>query len=235
MNERMNSTPSTQTLTFAANLMMELSSKHLLKHPFYKQWSDGTLCKDKLKTYARQYYHHVSAFPRYLSATHSNCESITARQVLLDNLIDEEKGESNHPELWLRFAEGVGATREAVQTEELLPETRKLIDTFMSSSRSSYAEGLGALFAYEHQVPEIAQFKSDALEKHYDVPANGSGAEFFRVHAQADVYHTQAVSELLNQLSPEDKELAMKAAFEASTQLWEFLDGMHATGVAVAS
>ena len=28
--------------------------------------------------------------------------------MLLDNLIDEEKGSENHPELWMRFAEGMG-------------------------------------------------------------------------------------------------------------------------------
>ena len=109
-----------------------------------------------------------------------------------------------------------------------MPETQELIDTFMAASKSSYAEGLGALFAYEHQVPEIAKFKTDALDKHYQGPAGSPGSEFFRVHATADVYHTQAVSELLNQLSSSDKEIAVKAAFKASTQLWQFLDGMHA-------
>ncbi|WP_010597846.1 iron-containing redox enzyme family protein [Rickettsiella massiliensis] len=57
-----------------------------------------------------QYYHHVEAFPRYLSATHSNCLSAAAREVLLDNLNDEEgsNGRESHPDLWLQFAKGLG-------------------------------------------------------------------------------------------------------------------------------
>ena len=35
-------------------------------------------------------------FPRYLSSIHSNCEDISVRQEILDNLIDEERGNDNH-------------------------------------------------------------------------------------------------------------------------------------------
>ena len=37
------------------------------------------------------------------------------RQQMLDNLWDEEHGKDNHAELWLRFAEGIGVSREDVQ------------------------------------------------------------------------------------------------------------------------
>ncbi len=213
---------------FATTLMQQLSGKHLLKHPFYVQWTDGTLAKEKIQMYARQYFHHVDAFPRYLSATHSQCTDAQGRQHLLENLIDEERGEKNHPELWMQFAEAMGQSREEVRNQELMPEIRDVVDTFMGHARSSYAEGLGALFAYEHQIPEIAKFKADALCKHYDQTPGGDGVKFFDVHAQADVYHTQAISELLEKLSDKDREAAMRAAFDASAKLWQFLDGMHA-------
>lgn len=44
----------------------------------------------------------------YLSAIHLNYDNISARQAILENLIDEELGDDNHPELWLHFGEGVG-------------------------------------------------------------------------------------------------------------------------------
>src|SRR6185437_8543572 len=156
-------------MKFANSLVAHLSDKHLLKHEFYQAWSAGTVPIETLRLYAEQYYQHVRAFPRYLSATHSNCEDITARQFLLENLNDEEKGSENHPELWKRFAEGIGASRESLETSQPMPETKALVDTFLDASRKSYAEGLGALFAYEHQIPEIATFKIDALKKHYSV------------------------------------------------------------------
>src|SRR6185436_9263330 len=74
----------------------------MLKHPFYVAWSEGKLTKEILGEYAKQYYAHVKAFPTYVSGVHSQCEDVSIRQQLLENLIEEERGEDNHPELWLR-------------------------------------------------------------------------------------------------------------------------------------
>ena len=219
-------------MNFAQTLMASVADKNLLKHEVYEAWNKGTIPLETIQLYAKQYYHHVKAFPRYLSATHSNCDDIKARQLLLDNLLDEEQGPENHPELWLRFAEGIGASREdvknAAQNNELMPEIRELVDTFLTHSRRSYAEGLGVLFAYEHQIPAIAKFKAEALEKHYSVK-DKAALSFFEVHEKADVYHTQALCDLLEALSPEDKELCAKATRVASDQLWKFLDGIQKT------
>ena len=125
----------------------QLNENHLLKHPFYQAWSTGKLSVDSLRTYACQYYHHVDAFPRYISATHSNCQHSEARKVLLGNLNDEEgmNGLDSHPVLWLQFTKGLGLSEAAVANSALFPETKQFIDEFLTLSRSSYAEGLGAL------------------------------------------------------------------------------------------
>jgi pyrroloquinoline-quinone synthase len=214
-------------MTFSSLLTAELSPTHLLKHPFYRAWSDGTLSRDTLRHYAGQYFHHVSAFPRYLSATHSQCPVLAIRQLLLENLMDEERGEENHPELWLRFAEALGTERAAMG--ELAPnsETRDLVATFLELSRSSFEDGLGALFAYEHQIPEIAKFKLDALALHYGI----RDVKFFEVHREADVYHTEALARVLDGLPPASQERVRAAARLAGGKLWSFLDGVqnHAT------
>src|SRR5438552_6470296 len=85
----------------------DIAAKHLLKHPFYLAWTRGELSREALADYARQYYHHVAAFPTYLSAVHAKCEDQDTRKQLLSNLVDEEAGSPNHPELWLQFAEGL--------------------------------------------------------------------------------------------------------------------------------
>src|SRR3989442_8271471 len=85
-----------------------IAARHLLRHPFYLAWTRGELSKDALADYARQYYHHVAAFPTYLSAVHAKCDDQATRKQLLFNLIDEEAGSPNHPELWKKFAEGLG-------------------------------------------------------------------------------------------------------------------------------
>ena len=204
-----------------------LSSLHLLKHPYYQAWNDGSLPASSLRSYAAQYFHHVQAFPRYLSATHSLCESAEGRKVLLENLTEEEGGQVNHPELWARFAEGLGVTREELASAQAEPATRRLVDTFMTHARASYARGLGALYAYEHQVPAVAEFKTDALKKFFGVD-DPRALQFFDVHRQADVWHTEQIDGLLAALSDEEFAEAEQAAKDAASALWGFLDGQAA-------
>ena len=58
------------------NIDNDIAQKHLLKHPFYLAWTRGELTRQALTDYARQYYHHVAAFPTYLSAVHAKCDVI---------------------------------------------------------------------------------------------------------------------------------------------------------------
>src|SRR5258708_40379901 len=87
-----------------APLDSTISERSLLKHPFYQAWTAGTLSRERLQNYAVEYYPHVAAFPRYLSAIHSRCADIATRQAILENLVEEEHGAENHPELGLGFA-----------------------------------------------------------------------------------------------------------------------------------
>ena len=73
---------------FSKLLNAKLDKYHLLKHPFYKSWNEGKLTREIIKDYAEQYYQHVKAFPRYISATHSLCEDLDKRKILLENLQD---------------------------------------------------------------------------------------------------------------------------------------------------
>src|SRR3954463_9151189 len=108
----------------------DIAVKHLLKHPFYLAWTRGELSKEALTDYARQYYHHVAAFPTYLSAVHAHCDDQSTRKQLLDNLVDEEAGSPNHPDLWVQFAESLGVKDARGAAEK--PETTDLISTFRS-------------------------------------------------------------------------------------------------------
>ena len=94
---------------FSKELNQKLDKYHLLNHPFYKSWNEGKLTREIIKDYAEQYYQHVKAFPRYISATHSLCEDIEKRKILLENLNDEENKDADHPKLWKNFALAMGA------------------------------------------------------------------------------------------------------------------------------
>jgi pyrroloquinoline-quinone synthase len=120
-----------------AMLDTHIQERHLLTHPFYQSWSAGTLSLRALQEYSKQYYRHVEAFPSYISAVHANCPSLPIRQHLLENLIEEERGAENHPELWLRFAEALGVPRDDVLSAVPLPETTALVQTFRTLTRVS--------------------------------------------------------------------------------------------------
>src|ERR1700704_3949007 len=168
---------SKQFETQLRNAVMQYS---MLKHPFYVAWSEGKLSKAILAEYAKQYYAHVRAFPTYVSGVHSHCEDLSVRQELLENLIEEERGAENHPELWLRFAEGLGVAREDVRTAELLDATKDSVRRLRSLTQSEdYREGLAALLAYESQIPDVAQTKREGLKSFYGVD-DERAVSFFR-------------------------------------------------------
>lgn len=201
---------------------------HLLKHPFYQAWAAGTLSQDVLRSYATQYYFHVDCFPRYLGAIHSHCENQNQRKKILENL-NEEEGTSygtSHPELWLQFAEGLGTHRDEILGAEPGRAIQNVISHFFRFSRSSFEEGLGALYAYESQVPEIAESKLEGLRLRYGIDDERTLA-FFEVHRKADIEHRSVILEMLEKLPSEKKQLAQRAATDAAQSLWDFLTSVQ--------
>src|SRR5216117_2471797 len=175
----------------------DIAAKHLLKHPFYLAWTRGELSKEALTDYVKQYYHHVAAFPTYLSAVHAKCDDQPTRKQILSNLINEEAGSPNHPELWLKFAEALGVSALDVRNTAKEPETANLVDVFRSvCGQRSTAEGLAALYAYESQIPAICESKIDGLKKHYGF-TDPKQYEYFAVHLDADREHSAAEHEML--------------------------------------
>ncbi len=210
-----------------------VEEKHLLKHPFYVAWTEGKLTREHLKHYAIQYFQNVLAFPTYVSAVHFNTPhfgtSIAARQTLLENLIEEERGNQNHPELWRRFAVALGATEAELTETEALPTTQNLIDTFRSVCLNShFAAGLAALYAYESQIPAVATTKIDGLQRFYGM-TDANEYRFFSVHQAADEHHSEAEMQLIeaHAQTPEQQAQVLDAARTAADALWQFLDGVY--------
>lgn len=207
-----------------------VAERAMLSHPFYQAWTEGRLPLDTLRDYARQYFHHVEAFPRAVSAVHSACDDREGRRMLAENLAEEEgleAGKQDHASLWLMFAYGLGEREEAVRSQRLNPETRALIDTFRKLSRQSYAAGLGALYAYESQFPGVAHAKIEGLIERYGI-SEESTLRFFRVHESADVEHSDVCRTLLDRLPEAQRDEAIAAGEELAGALWNFLSGVEA-------
>lgn len=210
-----------------------VEQKHLLNHPFYVAWTEGKLTREHLKHYAIQYFQNVLAFPTYVSAVHFNTPhfgtSIAVRQEILENLIEEERGTQNHPELWRRFAQALGATDAELTETEALPTTTNLVSTFRDVCLNSpFYAGLAALYAYESQIPAVATTKIDGLKRFYDM-TNSDEYRFFTVHQSADEYHSETELKLIEEHAdtPEKQAEVLEAATQAANALWQFLDGVY--------
>jgi pyrroloquinoline-quinone synthase len=205
----------------------DIAEKHLLKHPFYLAWARGELSKEALTDYAKQYYHHVAAFPTYLSAMHAKCDDQPTRKQILQNLIDEEAGSPNHPELWQQFANALGVDDVDLAKTEKQSETKNLIGAFRSvCGGKSTAEGLAALYAYESQIPAICESKIDGLKKHYGFN-NPKGYEYFSVHIEADKEHSAAEREMLSaKIDNQNIDNVRESANRVLDALWEMLSGV---------
>ena len=208
----------------------KVAERAMLKHPFYQAWTEGRLPLDSLRDYARQYFHHVEAFPRAVSAVHSGCPDRDGRRMLAENLAEEEgieAGKQDHATLWLMFACGLGESEDAVRAQRLNAETEALIATFRKLSGQSYAAGLGALYAYESQFPAVASAKIEGLVDRYGI-SDEEALRFFRVHQDADVEHSAVCRALLDRLPEDQKAEAVAAGEELAGALWNFLSGVEA-------
>jgi len=200
-----------------------VASQHLLHHPFYQAWSRGELSHEALRDYATQYYHHVAGFPTYLSAVHAQTENAEVRRHILSNLVDEEAGAPNHPELWLQFAESLGLDRNEVRQSAQWPATKKLIEDFRSCcGNRGTGVGLAALYAYESQIPSVSEKKIEGLRKYYGF-TNPDSYKYFTVHIEADRDHAAIEAAQISQLVDDSQRTA---ALEATGEVLAGLYGL---------
>lgn len=220
---------------FVSLLDERIHAYDLLCHPFYKAWSAGELTRDDLREYAEDYYPHVEAFPSYLAQLGVRLEEGELRRAVLANMTDEKGGEDSfgepersHSELWLDFVQGVGGSR--VPKRRPVGEVRKLISWFQRvSSEGTPEEALASFYAYESQVPRLAQAKDRVLRELYGADERTRG--YFTLHTTADVHHAQVWRTQLEKrvkANPETAKKAVAAAETAAKALWAVLDGFEA-------
>jgi pyrroloquinoline-quinone synthase len=86
---------------------------------------------------------------------------------------------------------------------------------------------LAALFAYESQIPKVAETKIDGLIRHYNVDGERALAYFY-VHINADVEHSKAERAMLEHYVNEDSAVAVeKSVVYILEALWEMLSGVE--------
>jgi pyrroloquinoline-quinone synthase len=227
---------------FFQELDARIAKYDLLCHPFYKAWSAGELTRDDLREYALDYYQHVQAFPTYLAAFALRLNEGELRSAVLANMIDEQGGEDRqhgerpHSEIWLDFAEGMGASRTSFG-HAAVPQVNDLVVHFTEVATNGTAEeALAAFYAYESQVPRVAKEKNRGLRELYG--ADEQTTRYFTLHTTADIYHSNVWREQLAkrlEANPEGVTQALTAAEAAAKALWTALDGIEERRMAKAA
>jgi pyrroloquinoline-quinone synthase len=230
------------TQEFFQQLDERIAEFDLLCHPFYKAWSAGELSRDNLREYARDYYHHVDAFPAYLAELSMRLEESELRRAVLTNLMDEKGGDDadgknpEHADLWLDFVEGMGASRD-LRGHRPIAEIEDLMSFFHGvASEGAPEEALAAFYAYESQVPRVATEKERGLREIYGADSKTCG--YFILHSTADVVHSQIwKQQLARQVegNPQAAERVLTAAGNAAKALWSALDGIESRRMAKAA
>ena len=203
------------------------------RHPLWQRIVDGRLPRAGLRPFAVQFFLQVREFPRAVSALHASCPDARERIELAESLYEEETGRISgchvsHPELFIRFGEGVGLARDAMVDGVPLPTTAALIDWFMRSTKEhSFIEGAAATnLAAEGQVPGSFGPFARALERHYG--CTPEQVAFWDVHEHADREHSAVGDHIVVRLATTaELRSAVRRAVERSLTLWwAFFDGI---------
>lgn len=203
------------------------------RHPLWLRIAEGRVPRSALAPFAVQFFLQVREFPRAVSALHSSCPDMHERAELAESLYEEETGRISgcnvsHPDLFVRFGEGVGVPRQAMVDGVPLPTTAALIDWFAASTRERpFIEGAAATnLAAEGQVPGAFGPFARALERHYG--CTREQVAFWDVHEHADREHSAIGDHVVVRLATTPALQAdVRRAVTRSLQLWwRFFDGI---------
>jgi pyrroloquinoline-quinone synthase len=171
-------------------------------HPFFREVELGKAPRATVQRWVAQFYPWLACVPIAMAERFARCSYDPAndrfRTMILDQLLEEAgdpKGKApGHPELWLRFCEGIGVPREAVLATPTLPSTLVAIDDFLYINRESpfYISAAGSS---EPPNVELCQRLYPAFARHYQVPEDS--LEYYRLHVTADEEHSRFVGEMV--------------------------------------
>jgi pyrroloquinoline-quinone synthase len=204
-------------------------------HPLWLAIADGKPSRSQLQRFAVQFFLQVREFPRAVSAMHANCPFPAERMALAESVYEEETGRISgcnlpHPELFIRFGEALGLSRNEMVEGEPLPATRALIDWFeLSTKQRSFIEAAAAInLAAEGQVPGAFGPMARRLQQHYGLSRDA--VAFWDVHETADAEHSDVGDNIVVRHATD---AAMQARVRDALQhsldaWWQFFDGIQA-------
>lgn len=209
-----------------ADLKQVIHKTHPHPHPLRRLLLGGRLAREQLHGWIKNQFHEFSNIHRFFGVRYQKCPVPELRRALLENMVEEE-GEDlfggkfpSHAELWLRFAEGAGISREKMLSYEPLAAIRAALEMYVHLvEQSHWAVAIGTGLVFEGEGPKRMREEREALERHYSwIPS--SALDFFRVHEYHDEGHGNFCIEVIkNYCMEEHLQEEMRAAVRSRTEI----------------
>ena len=212
--------------TLVERIDLEIEKFSLLKHSFYKMWSEGKLSLDSLRGYSKEYFQLVKVVPDFVQNIVSSSSSVLNKTTSKDadqNLREER----DHIEPWIRFAHAIGVQRNELMNHIAADKTNAAVSDLSYLTALSLEEAAAALYAYEVQLPKISRSKIDGLQKFYGMENNTDATNYFEIHEETDVRHAQLWRDIIKRTSPEKEEAVFNAALISLQAQNKLLDSVQ--------
>jgi len=203
-------------------LNIEIEKQSLLKHPFYRMWSEGKLTSNHLQGYTKEYFQIVRQVPEYVR----NIYGLTNDPSLEHELTQNIKEESDHIEAWMRFALSLGVSRDQLLNYTPTYKTIEAVHALSGLTKLSLEEAAAAMYGYEKELPKISRSKIDGLKKYYGID-NGDATRYFEIHEEADVRHAGIWMNILKNVSPDMTQSVFEAGFKSLAAQNKLLDSIQ--------
>lgn len=224
--------PALPVRSTAVNRLRQLGKAHVFwKHPFLARCVNGELTRYDIRALASQMYKFTREFSPMLARILAACPDEEVRVVIGENLF-EELGEGDpkrtHVELFRHFTRALGIDDRALDAMPTEPETRHLIDVYLSlPERHGYLPALAAVcFASEGIVSTLYGRLQSGIE--HALSLTPDDVIFFDLHIKTDHGHAAALIEVLEPRLQDGAELvtSVAAVLEAMDARRGFFDGI---------
>ena len=200
----------------------EVENRSLLKHPFYKMWSNGELNLNQLRGYSLEYFQLVKLVPEMVN----NIKLKLQNQKLKSIVEESHKEELSHIEPWVRFATSLG-----VQKQELLnyvcdENTRTAVSSLLELTNDSIDPSVCAMYAYEMDLPNISRSKIEGLHKFYNI-SDAASTNYFEIHEEADIRHAEIWRNMIKSIPDRKHDLSFRAAQKSLDAQNMLLDSVY--------
>ncbi len=166
---------------FEARLRAQGASYHI-HHPFNVMMNSGRASREQIQGWVANRFYYQINIPIKDAAILANCNDRSVRRNWVQRILDHD-GHGDDPggiESWLRLAEAVGLSRDAVESlSQVLPGVRFAVDAYVNFARrapwqEAVCSSLTELFA-----PEIHQQRLANWPAHYPW-VDSTGLHYFQ-------------------------------------------------------